>query len=45
MDAQLYLRDDYLKSAFNMFDKDGSGKIDKHELMLILQGEELENLV
>lgn len=29
MDAQVYLRDDYLRTAFNMFDKDGSGKIDR----------------
>jgi Ca2+-binding EF-hand superfamily protein len=33
MDAQVFMRDDYLKSAFDMFDKDGSGKIDKNELM------------
>ena len=45
MDAQVYLRDDYLRTAFNMFDKDGSGKIDKTELMLILQAEETTSLV
>lgn len=45
MDAQVYLRDDYLRTAFNMFDKDGSGKIDKTELMSILQAEEVESLV
>lgn len=28
MDEQIYLREDYLKTAFKMFDKDGSGKID-----------------
>lgn len=28
MDDNIYLRNDYLKSAFDMFDKDGSGKID-----------------
>lgn len=28
MDEQIYLREDYLKTAFQMFDKDGSGKID-----------------
>jgi Ca2+-binding EF-hand superfamily protein len=33
MDAQVFMRDDYLKSAFDMFDKDGSGKIDKNGLM------------
>lgn len=28
MDAKTFLRDEYLRSAFNMFDTDGSGKID-----------------
>lgn len=28
LDEQIYLREDYLKTAFEMFDKDGSGKID-----------------
>ena len=36
IDAQIYLRDDYLKTAFDMFDKDGSGKIDKDEVIDIL---------
>ena len=36
LDAQIFLRDDYLKTAFDMFDKDGSGKIDKNELISIL---------
>ena len=45
MDAQVYLRDDYLRTAFNMFDKDGSGKIDKIELMSILQAEETTSVV
>ena len=36
MDAQTYMRDDYLKTAFDMFDKDGSGKIDKTEIMKLL---------
>jgi calcium-dependent protein kinase len=42
MDAQIYLRDDYLRTAFDMFDKDGSGKIDKTELMGILGSEDTE---
>lgn len=45
MDAQIYLRDDYLRTAFDMFDKDGSGKIDKNELMTILVGEDIEGHV
>lgn len=28
LDDQIYMREDYLKTAFNMFDTDGSGKID-----------------
>jgi len=30
------MRDDYLRTAFDMFDQDGSGKIDKNELMNLL---------
>ena len=45
MDAQIYLRDDYLRTAFDMFDKDGSGKIDKNELISILGGEDISNIV
>ena len=36
LDAQTYLRDDYLRTAFDMFDKDGSGKIDKNEIIQLL---------
>lgn len=39
------MRDDYLKTAFDMFDKDGSGKISVDELKQILQGEDINNLV
>ena len=28
-----------------MFDKDGSGKIDKNEVLNMLQGEDMQNLV
>jgi len=28
MDSKLYLNEKYLKAAFDMFDKDGSGKIE-----------------
>ena len=41
MDAQMYMRDDYLKTAFDMFDKDGSGKIDKSEIIQLLQGDDI----
>lgn len=40
MDAQTFMREDYLKTAFAMFDSDGSGKIDQGELLQLLGGEE-----
>lgn len=39
------MRDDYLRTAFDMFDKDGSGKIDKTELISLLNGDGLSNNV
>jgi Ca2+-binding EF-hand superfamily protein len=39
------MREDYLKTAFRMFDKDNSGMIDSEEVLALLQGEELGNLV
>lgn len=45
MDAAIYMRDDYLRTAFDMFDKDGSGKIDKHELMGILSSDDIKGHV
>lgn len=45
IDANVYMREDYLKTAFQMFDKDGSGKIDNEEVLELLQGEDLSNLV
>ena len=44
MDAQTFLRESYLKTAFAMFDKDNSGKIDRQELQLLLQGEEFKDV-
>ena len=45
LDQQTYMRDDYLHTAFNMFDIDGSGAIDKTEILKLLKGEELEQIV
>jgi len=45
IDANIFMREDYLRTAFNMFDKDGSGKIDNQEIIELLQGEDLVNLV
>jgi calcium-dependent protein kinase len=40
----MYMRDDYMRTAFNMFDQDGSGSIDKKELIQILEGEEMKGI-
>ena len=45
IDANVFMRDDYLRTAFNMFDKDGSGKIDNEEVIALLQGEDLNQFV
>lgn len=44
IDSQIFLREEYLKAAFNMFDKDHSGKITKDEIFEVLNGEELKGL-
>lgn len=45
MDANIYMREDYLRTAFNMFDKDNSGKIDNEEVVALLSGEDLGTLI
>lgn len=45
IDANIFMREDYLRTAFNMFDKDRSGKIDSEEVVALLQGEDIGNLV
>ena len=32
MNAQTFMKESYLKAAFKLFDKDGSGKIDGNEI-------------
>ena len=44
MDAQTYTREAYLKTAFQMFDSDGSGQIDSNELLQLLAGDEFRNM-
>lgn len=44
MSAQTFLREEYLKAAFRMFDQDGSGKIDMKELNQLLSGEEFKDV-
>ena len=41
IDANVFLREDYLRQAFNMFDKDKSGKIDNEEVIALLSGDDL----
>lgn len=45
IDANIFMREDYLKTAFKMFDVDNSGKIDNDEVIALLSGEDLMNLV
>jgi len=45
LDHQTYMRDDYLRTAFDLFDQDKSGKIDKDELINLLQGDDMTNIV
>ena len=35
------MRDDYLKTAFNMFDKNRDGTINKDDVVALLQGDDL----
>ena len=44
MDAQTFMREDYLRTAFQMFDSDKSGKIDASELKQLLEGEEFKDV-
>lgn len=43
MDAKLYAREEMIRTAFEMFDTDNSGKIDKEELENLLNGEDIRN--
>jgi Ca2+-binding EF-hand superfamily protein len=33
MDSSLFMREEYLRATFKMFDKDNSGKIDASEVV------------
>jgi len=44
MNAQTFLKENYLKTAFRMFDKDNSGKIDSTEIGALLSGEEFKDV-
>lgn len=40
----MFLKEQYLRVAFKMFDKDGSGKIDYNEIGALLSGEEFRDV-
>ena len=44
MDATTFTRESYLRTAFQMLDTDGSGKIDSSELANLLGGDEFRNM-
>jgi Ca2+-binding EF-hand superfamily protein len=44
MEAQVFLRNDYLRTAFDMFDKDKSGKIDVSEIMQLLGEDGMQDI-
>jgi len=44
MDAKIFMRDSYLKTAFNMFDTDNSGKISGDEINKLLSGDEFKDI-
>jgi len=44
MDQTMFLRDTYMKTAFQMLDADGSGSIDSSELLKLLAGEEFRDV-
>ena len=45
IDANIFMREDYLKTAFDMFDVDGSGTIDTEEVIALLTGDDFDNLI
>merc|ERR1719471_1755553 len=44
MDQTTFLRDAYMKTAFQMLDSDGSGQIDSSELLQLPAGEEFRDV-
>ena len=45
MDPELFLKEEYLRTAFDMFDTDNNGKIDGDEVHALLQGNDLGDVV
>ena len=45
LDQNIYMNEKYLQQVFDMFDTDRSGKIDNEEVVKLLSGDGLENIV
>ncbi len=45
MDAQIFMREENLRQAFLMFDRDNSGKIDASEVRQLLGGDEYKDQI
>ena len=45
MDAQVFMREENLRAAFQMFDTDNSGKIDANEVKVLLEGDDYKDQV
>ena len=45
MDAQVFMREENLRAAFQMFDTDNSGKMDANEVKVLLEGDDYKDQV
>ena len=45
IDAQIFMREENLRTAFQMFDTDNSGKIDASEVKTLLEGEDFKDQI
>jgi calcium-dependent protein kinase len=43
IDAQIFMREENLRAAFQMFDTDNSGKIDASEVKQLLEGDDMKD--
>lgn len=44
MSSKMYMNEKYLRAAFDMFDKDGSGKVSGEEILRLLQGDTVQTV-
>ena len=45
IDAQIFMREETLRAAFQMFDQDNSGKIDAQEVRVLFEGDDFKDQV